>query len=75
MDKEDSAPWSLTSLLFVVFCLVYAVYQVVILIRAISGKLENPLQHEEGREMGGLIIIITWTGISRFTNLGRYITV
>ncbi|XP_060063453.1 transmembrane protein 220-like [Ylistrum balloti] len=49
----------------------YAVYAVVITLEAVGHKVANPLQHEEGREMGGVFIIIAWLGIARFTNIGR----
>ncbi|XP_071106840.1 transmembrane protein 220-like [Haliotis cracherodii] len=52
-------------------CLAYSGYQIITMIQVISGRIENPLQHEEGREMGGLLIIIAWLGICRFTSLGR----
>ncbi|KAK3089500.1 hypothetical protein FSP39_004108 [Pinctada imbricata] len=63
--------WNTVAVIHLTFCLSYAVYQVVLLMEAVSGRLENPLQHEEGREAGGLLIIITWLIIGRFTQIGR----
>lgn len=30
-------------------CLAYSGYQIITMIQVISGRIENPLQHEEGR--------------------------
>ncbi|XP_014681630.1 PREDICTED: transmembrane protein 220-like [Priapulus caudatus] len=37
--------------------MIYLIYMTVLLL---EGKIANPLQHEEGREMGGVIIVIAW---------------
>ncbi|XP_053391012.1 transmembrane protein 220-like isoform X2 [Mercenaria mercenaria] len=60
-----------STVIFFTLCCAYALYQIVLLLEAIGNRLENPLQHEAGREMGGLLIIITWLGVCRFTNIGR----
>ncbi|KAL4239438.1 hypothetical protein ACF0H5_000253 [Mactra antiquata] len=67
----DSVMWSSSTVIHFTLCCAYTFYQIVLLMEAIGNKMENPLQHEAGREMGGLLIIITWLGISRFTNIGR----
>ncbi|XP_005101631.1 transmembrane protein 220 [Aplysia californica] len=51
-------------------CLLYGIYQIYSLTTVISGVLENHLQHEEGRELGGLIIILAWTGLFMFSGFG-----
>ncbi|XP_025096200.1 transmembrane protein 220-like isoform X2 [Pomacea canaliculata] len=70
-DVHENRVWSTLAVIHFAFCLAYTVYQVVLLIEAITGELKNPLEHEEGREMAGLLIIMAWLGICRFTNLGR----
>lgn len=66
-----SKVWNTVVTIHFTMCLAYAVYQVVLLFEAIKGELKNPLEQEEGREMGGLLIIIAWTSIARFTTVGR----
>ncbi|KAK7112472.1 transmembrane protein 220-like [Littorina saxatilis] len=63
--------WSSLSVIHFTLCLAYAIYQGAVLVETLAGQVKNPLQHEEGREMGGLFIILAWLGISRFTSLGR----
>ncbi|XP_048763045.1 transmembrane protein 220-like isoform X1 [Ostrea edulis] len=63
--------WNTVVTILFTLCLTYAVYQVVLLFEAIKGEMQNPLEKEEGREMGGLLIIIAWTSVARFTTIGR----
>ncbi|KAL8574128.1 hypothetical protein ACOMHN_067180 [Nucella lapillus] len=63
--------WSGLCMVHFTLCLAYTIYQGALLAEALAGQVKNPLQHEEGREMGGLFIILSWLGISSFTNLGR----
>ncbi|KAL5018447.1 hypothetical protein ScPMuIL_004169 [Solemya velum] len=67
----ETSLWNMLTGIFMGLCVAYLIYQVVIFIEVIVNKPENPLRHEEGRELGGLLIILTWLGICRFTNLGR----
>ncbi|XP_041363078.1 transmembrane protein 220-like isoform X2 [Gigantopelta aegis] len=68
---SESGLWKKLSVMTLAFCLSYLLYQVVLLFQVIRGQIQNPLQHEEGREMAGLLIIITWLILFRFTNIGR----
>ncbi|BFZ02832.1 hypothetical protein BsWGS_05871 [Bradybaena similaris] len=61
----ESLSWRKLINIDIVVCFLYCLYQMFALIRKLSNNLENPLIHEEGREMGGLIIILAWTGIAR----------
>ncbi|XP_076444998.1 transmembrane protein 220-like isoform X2 [Babylonia areolata] len=63
--------WNWLCIIHFTLCLAYAIYQGALLAEALAGQVKNPLEHEEGREMGGLFIILTWLGISSFTNVGR----
>ena len=45
----DTKIWGMVAVIQLTICLAYGVYQVVVLLEAVSGKLENPLQHEAGR--------------------------
>lgn len=70
-ELAENKFWSSTMVIHFTLCCAYALYQIVLLLEAVGSKVENPLQHEEGREMGGLLILITWLGVSRFTDIGR----
>ncbi|KAL3875597.1 hypothetical protein ACJMK2_033564 [Sinanodonta woodiana] len=63
--------WTYFSVIHLTLCCAYCLYTVVLVFEAINGQLTNPLKHEEGREMAGLLIVITWLAICRFTNIGR----
>ena len=46
-------------------CVVMAALQAASLATVTSGVMnENVLKHEEGRELGGLLIVITWAGLT-----------
>ncbi|XP_033737938.1 transmembrane protein 220-like isoform X2 [Pecten maximus] len=66
-----TAVWGSIAVVDFTLSCAYAVYAVVITLEALGHQVANPLQHEEGREMGGVFIIIFWLGIARFTNIGR----
>lgn len=70
-ELAETKFWSSAMVIHFTLCCAYALYQIVLLLEAVGNRVENPLQHEEGREMGGLLILITWLGISRFTDIGR----
>lgn len=63
--------WNSLCDMHIVLCIAYAVYQVTLLVAVLGGQMKNPLQYEEGREMGGLFIILAWIGLSRFSSIGR----
>ncbi|XP_050391981.1 transmembrane protein 220 [Patella vulgata] len=69
---ETSILSSLTAVVLAVF-VGYGVYLIAVLIDTIKQKpsLQNPLIHEEGREFAGMVIIIIWLTISRFTGIGK----
>lgn len=70
-SAAESKYWNSAVVIHFTLCCAYGLYQIVLLLEIVSNKLQNPLQHEVGREMGGLLIIITWLGLCRFTNIGR----
>ncbi|WAQ95519.1 TM220-like protein [Mya arenaria] len=68
----DNTLWNSGLVVHLTLCCAYALYQVVLLLEALSGNFQqNPLGHEAGREMGGLIIIIAWLVMCRFTSIAR----
>ncbi|KAH3799773.1 transmembrane protein 220-like [Dreissena polymorpha] len=68
---NENKIWNTVSVFHLLACSLYAVYQIFVLLSDLGGKIENPLQHETGREMGGLLIIIAWLGLSRFSSIAR----
>ncbi|OWF52723.1 uncharacterized protein LOC110447359 isoform X2 [Mizuhopecten yessoensis] len=67
----NTTVWGSVAVIDFTLSCAYAIYAVVIALEALGHQVANPLQHEEGREMGGVFIIIFWLGIARFTNIGR----
>ncbi|KAK3575844.1 hypothetical protein CHS0354_008026 [Potamilus streckersoni] len=67
----ETKVWTYISVIHLTLCCAYCLYTVVLVFEAINGQLTNPLKHEEGREMAGLLIVIAWLTICRFTNIGR----
>lgn len=68
-DSPNTALWSYSALAFLGICIALGVY---IIISAVELKgVNNPLKVEEGRELSGVLIMLTWIGMSRFTNIGR----
>ncbi|KAK3739995.1 hypothetical protein RRG08_005267 [Elysia crispata] len=60
---NGSAWHSMTTLLFY-GCLLYAIFEMFALTMVFSTKgMINPFSVEEGRELGGLTIIVTWAGM------------
>lgn len=67
----ETKVWTYISVIHLTLCCAYCLYTVVLVFEAINGQLTNPLKHEEGREMAGLLIVIAWLAICRFTSMGR----
>ncbi|XP_064616849.1 transmembrane protein 220-like [Liolophura sinensis] len=63
--------WRYTALFHFILCLAYVVYLIVVVIEIIFGKKVNPLIHEEGREFFGLLIVMAWLAVCRFTPFGK----
>lgn len=52
--------WKSICAVWVILCLSGLLYLTYLTILLLEGKVANPFQHEEGREMGGLLIVTAW---------------
>ncbi|XP_063443696.1 transmembrane protein 220-like [Mytilus trossulus] len=68
-DSQNSLVWSYVAVTSLGFCIALALY--IIMVSADIKGINNPLKFEEGRELSGSLIIITWLSMSKFTNIGR----
>ncbi|CAG5124912.1 unnamed protein product [Candidula unifasciata] len=68
----ESTSWNKLVSIDFILCSLYSLYQLFALFKKMpSNNLENPLIHEEGREMGGLLVILAWAGIARYMSPER----
>ncbi|KAK2165684.1 hypothetical protein LSH36_46g00038 [Paralvinella palmiformis] len=70
-DSADNTLWHIVSTTHLVCCVLGMLYHLALVIEIMAGRLYNPLVHEEGRELAGLVIIIIWLMVCRFTSFGR----
>ncbi|CAH1794237.1 unnamed protein product [Owenia fusiformis] len=62
--------WKTVATVHITLCLAGGLYLTIIVIELLTGAIVNPLQHEEGRELGGTVIIVLWLSLCRFTSIG-----
>ncbi|XP_064618938.1 transmembrane protein 220-like [Lineus longissimus] len=67
----DNEVWRMSCVLCLALNIAHAIYLSVLVLEVLSGRIENPIQHEEGRELAGTVIIIIWLSLCAFTSLGR----
>ncbi|XP_074648051.1 transmembrane protein 220-like isoform X2 [Tubulanus polymorphus] len=66
----DNKVWKVAIIIHIAISIAGAMYLLAVVIEMLSLNLSNPLQHEEGRELSGLVIVIIWLTLCRFSPLG-----
>ncbi len=69
-SANTELPWIILCVTHIGVCIAGSLYLVLILIEIQAGLLQNPLQHEEGREFAGLLIIIFWLAVCHYASFG-----
>ncbi|KAI0225336.1 hypothetical protein LSAT2_023824 [Lamellibrachia satsuma] len=69
-DVTDSVYWKYASVIHMSICISGSMLLVATVIQLLAGHVANPMQHEEGRELGGTVSIVVWLAICRFTSFG-----
>ncbi|XP_023930682.1 transmembrane protein 220 isoform X2 [Lingula anatina] len=66
----ENTAWRNVCVIHMAICLTGTLYLTVTVLEMTLSTRVNPLQHEEGRELGGLILVMAWLAILRFSGIG-----
>ncbi|XP_068673765.1 transmembrane protein 220-like isoform X1 [Montipora foliosa] len=71
LSLQDTTVWKWTAIVHLCVCILGILYSVSVLLgNNIDSK--NPLKSEEGREIGGLMIVVLWLGLCQVTRLKSF---